>query len=107
MTLTEIAGLMEHAVTSNRNHTATWLLPRGLSLLLVDMNGKRYLRLTRANVAPSEMEVDICRGAFHVPESAERTEGTGGRPSRCWVQMRWMAEQDAPAETVERGSDAS
>jgi hypothetical protein len=92
MTLDEIARHMETAVQHSHSHTADWILARGLHLLLAQRNGTHTLRLSRAQVAPSALEVRICREAFHVPDDAEYTTGTGGRPAHNFVQLEWPHE---------------
>lgn len=60
-------------------------LGRGLRMVLVDNGGMMELRLSRPAVAVGEMEVTICRRAFEVPETAERSD-VGQE-----VVLRWLA----------------
>lgn len=48
-------------------------LARGLKVVMQRTAGQWRLALGREGVYPSEMEIDICRAAFHVPAGCEES----------------------------------
>lgn len=80
MNLTNIAAEMTNACHNMfEGDTAFCIsqrtLPRGLILTLELSASHWQLGLNRANVAPSEAEVDTCAGAFNVPKDTAVLRG--------------------------------
>jgi hypothetical protein len=85
--LPKIAALMR--AEADAAGIARHSLKRGLHLTLRRDNGDLILSLTRDGSPPGEMEEQICRRAFEVPETAGRQTNI----VEAWhvVRFRWDA----------------
>ena len=92
-----LAGEMRDAVESTGRH-AHQKLPHGLEIVMQRTDGRWRLAMAREGVWPSDVEVDICRREFHVPEgSVERRKRhsrrhpkTGRQLFYSVVELCWM-----------------
>jgi hypothetical protein len=74
LTLTDIAARLRGQINSGDAAYAAWRLSGGLELVLSRADERWCLTMKRPDVAPSVMEISICRAAFGVPAESE------GRP---------------------------
>jgi len=67
LTLTDIAARLRAQIKSGDTAYATWRLSGGLELVLSRACERWCLTLKRPDMAPSDVEIAICRTAFGVP----------------------------------------
>lgn len=98
--LNRIADEIRQSLERKPNGAISRPLPRGLTVVMQRVEGHWRLALGRESVYPSEMEVDICKAAFHVPAGAweERTTKSYIHPkTRRTIQyhvvnLKWVEE---------------
>ena len=102
MNLTDIASEMHEACnnladsTNNAFTISQRTLPRGLILTLELSASHWQLGLNRANIEPSEAEVDTCARDFDIPKGTAATRGVAalGNGKIIYIaRLRWPREQ--------------
>jgi hypothetical protein len=95
--LTLLAGEMRGSVERTGHH-AHQKLPHGLEIVMQRTEGRWRLAMAREGVWPSDVEVEVCRHAFHVPDGSlelrkrhlRRHPKTGRQFIYSVVEVYWM-----------------
>lgn len=91
--LTQVAGEMRRVVEGSGARFAHYKLRRGLEVVLERRGEGRWrLALGRVDVAPSAVEVEVCRVAFGAPEGSEPVQVVKERAGKTGTVRYFVAE---------------
>lgn len=90
--LDQVASHMRATLASTNARFVHYRLQRGLELVLERTEPGFRLALGRTDAPPSEVEIELCQAAFHVPPGVDATLTTKQRPGKAGARTYHVAE---------------
>lgn len=90
--LQQIASDMRTMLATTDARFVHYRLARGLELVLERTEPGFRLALGRTDAPPSDVEIEVCQAAFHVPPGVDATLTTKQRPGKAGSRTYHVAE---------------